>query len=110
MPHANVLDLSVFPAMSRRHSEWARKMVGTSVISTDQIWDTAEDVYDSMPNCKIASAFIQYWRIMGLVIKAGGSNEFVGRLGDENLNTGIRIDVNESAKGMEPSARHPSNK
>ena len=110
MPHANVLDLSVFPAMSRRHSEWARKMVGTSVISTDQIWDTAEDVYDSMPNCKIASAFIQYWRIMGLVIKAGGSNEFVGRLGDENLHTGIRIDFNETAKGMEPSARHPSNK
>ena len=110
MPHANVLDLSVFPAMSRRHSEWARKMVGTSVISTDQIWDTAEDVYDSMPNCKIASAFIQYWRIMGLVIKAGGSNEFVGRLGDENLHTGIRIDFNETAKGMEPSARHPSKK
>ena len=110
MPHANVLDLSVFPAMSRRHSEWARKMVGTSVISTDQIWDTAEDVYDSMPNCKIASAFIQYWRIMGLVIKAGGSNEFVGRLGDENFHTGIRIDFNETAKGMEPSARHPSNK
>ena len=110
MPHANVLDLSVFPAMSRRHSEWARKMVGTSVISTDQIWDTAEDVYDSMPNCKIASAFIQYWTIMGLVIKAGGSNEFVGRLGDENLHTGIRIDFNETAKGMEPSARHPSNK
>ena len=110
MPHTNVLDLSVFLAMSRRHSEWARKMVGTSVISTDQIWDTAEDVYDSMPNCKIASAFIQYWRIMGLVIKAGGSNEFVGRLGDENLHTGIRIDFNETAKGMEPSARHPSNK
>ena len=110
MPHSNVLDLSVFPAMSRRHSEWARKMVGTSVISHNHIWEMALEVYNSMPNCKIASAFIQYWRIMSLVIKSKGSNEFVGRLGKENLHTGIRNDFNETAKGMLPSDRHPSNK
>ena len=33
-----------------------------------------------------------------------------GWVTDENLHTGIRIDFNEAAKGMEPSARHPSNK
>ena len=110
MPHANVLDLSVFPAMSKRHSERARKLVGTSVISTAQIWDMANEVYNAMPNSKIASAFIQYWRTMSHVIKAGGSNEFVGRMGkDKTLHTGIRNDFDETAKGMKPSARHPSN-
>ena len=95
--------------MSRRHQDWARKLVGTSVIGTDQIWAMANEVYNEMPNCKIASAFIQYWRTMAQVIKAGGSNEFVGRSGKDDLHTGIRNDFDETAKGMKPSARHPSN-
>jgi len=51
----------------------------------------------------------QGW-IMGHVIKAGGSNEFVGRMDDgATLHTGIRNDFDETLKGMKPSARHPSN-
>ena len=109
MPHANVLDLSVFPAMSRRHAEWARRLVGTKVLGPDQIWEMANDVWNEIPNSKIASAFIQYYRIMGQVVKAGGGNEFVGRMSKDNLHTGVRKEFDETANGMKPSARHPSN-
>ena len=76
---------------------------------TDQIWEMANDVWNEIPNSKIASAFIQYYRIMGQVVKAGGGNEFVGRMSKDNLHTGVRKEFDETANGMKPSARHPSN-
>ena len=48
MPHINVLDLSVFPAMSRRHSHMVRSLHGTRVVNEeDEIWASAVRVWDA---------------------------------------------------------------
>jgi hypothetical protein len=44
MPHMNVLDLPVFPAMSKRHTTFLREQVGLRVLKEDEIWDAAEIV------------------------------------------------------------------
>ena len=44
MPHLNVLDLSVFPAMSKRHTSLSRERGGLHVLKQDEIWDAAKDV------------------------------------------------------------------
>ena len=107
MPHGNVLDLSVFPAMSRRHQESARKISGCKVLTRDQIWDEANKCWNEIPNCKIARAFVQYWRTMRKVIEVGGSNSFCGR-GGNGLHAGISKDFDDTTNGVKPSPRHPS--
>jgi hypothetical protein len=54
MPHMNVLDLSVFPSMSRRHILKGRDRGGLRVLSEDDIWETALGVWTELPNAKIA--------------------------------------------------------
>ena len=99
MPHANVLDLSVFPAMSRRHCNLIRTTNGLRVASPDEIWKCSIDVWNKLPNEKIASAFVQYWRILGKVIKAKGGNEFVGSGG--NMHCGVSNDFKATKNGLE---------
>ena len=41
MPHMNVLDLAVFPAMSKRHISMCRSQHGLRVLSPDEIWTAA---------------------------------------------------------------------
>jgi len=61
-PHMNVLDLSVFPNMSRRHTQLARDHYGMHVLKENQIFDVAQQVYDDLPSSMIASGFIQAHR------------------------------------------------
>ena len=63
MPHVNVCDLSVFPNMSKRHTQLARDHHGTHVLTEDQIWKAAEEVYKQLPSSKIACGFIQAHRL-----------------------------------------------
>ena len=42
MPHSNVLDLSVFPAISRRHCALVRQRGGLHVLKEDDIWKSAQ--------------------------------------------------------------------
>ena len=58
----NVLDLSVFPNMSRRHTQLARDHYGMHVLKENQIFDVAQQVYDDLPSSMIASGFIQAHR------------------------------------------------
>ena len=78
MPHANVLDLSFFSAMKRRHCNLIRISSGLKVVSSEAIWNCSKEVWDKLPNKKIAAAFIQYWRTLAKVIKSKGNNDFVG--------------------------------
>ena len=55
MPHMNVLDLSVFPCMSKRHCALARRVGGCKVLSEDEIWSAAERVWDGLESAKVAS-------------------------------------------------------
>ena len=82
MPHMNVLDLSVFPCMSKRHTMLSRDREGLKVLTEDQTWDAAEEVWMGLENWKIASACIQAHRIAKKVIVAKGNNDFLGN-GDD---------------------------
>jgi hypothetical protein len=77
MPHMNVLDLSVFPNMSRRHVQLARKRCGLKVLSENEIWAAAKRVWEDLESAKIASGFIQAHQIAKEVIKHEGGNEFL---------------------------------
>ena len=69
MPHMNVLDLAVFPAMSKRHISMCRDQHGLRVLKPDEIWTAAAEVWDELPCHKIAQAFVQANRIAKKVIK-----------------------------------------
>jgi hypothetical protein len=98
MPHMNVLDLSVFPCMSRRHCALARRTGGCKVLSEDHIWSAAEKVWRGLESAKIAAAYVQAHRIAAKVIKNDGSNRFLGAGG--SIHVGIRKDFEETAKGL----------
>jgi hypothetical protein len=98
MPHMNVLDLSVFPNMSRRHIKESRKCDGLKVLSEAEIWENAKMVWNELPNHQVASAYIQAHRIGNKVIKAGGDNNFLGA-GGEGIHTGITQDFSATPNG-----------
>ncbi len=78
MLHMNVLDLSVFPGMSRCHCSLPRDRDGLHVLKEDKIWAAANDVWHQLPSCKIASGLVQAHRIAQKMINASGGNEFLG--------------------------------
>ena len=99
MPHMNVLDLSVFPNMSKRHTQLSRDREGLKVLSEDEIWEAAEKVWRSLPECKIASGYVQAYRIAAKVIAAKGGNSFLGAGG--TIHVGVSGDFNETDNGLE---------
>jgi hypothetical protein len=98
MPHLNVLDLSVFPAMSRRHTALARARGGLCVLKEDEIWAAANQVWNDLPSSKIASGYIQAFRLAKKVIEVRGDNAFLGSSG--SIHVGIRKDFVETATGL----------
>jgi hypothetical protein len=101
MPHMNVLDLSVFPCMSRRHIDKCREVGGLKVLPEDDIWENAELVWNQLPNSKIASGYIQAYRIAEKVIRAKGNNDFLGNgMRSEGIHAGVRDDFFETHNGL----------
>jgi hypothetical protein len=84
--------------MSRRHTEACRETGGSKVLSVDEIWEDTEKVWRDLPNCNIASAYIQAHRIASKVIREKGNNSFCGAGGD--LHCGVRNDSIESEGGL----------
>jgi hypothetical protein len=70
MTHMNVLDLSVFPCMSKGHIQKFRECGGRRVLPEDEIWQNAKDVWNELPNSKVASAYDQAYRIADKIIQA----------------------------------------
>ena len=75
MPHMNVLDLAIFPAISRRHC--ARSVNGVKVLNEDEIWENALSVWQDLPSHKIANVFVLSKEIANKIMKAKGSNDFL---------------------------------
>jgi hypothetical protein len=96
MPHMNVLDLSVFPAMSKRHSGLTRKH-GYSVVSQDVIAKCAEKVFNDFSSATIARSFVTVRHMADKVIAAKGGNEFLA-FGD--LHFGIRATFADTDTGI----------
>jgi len=98
MPHANNLDLVVFPMMSKRHSDLLREY-SNSVASPNMIWESAYKVWSDMPSSKIARGFVLAYRVMQQVIKNKGCNKFLRSGG---LHNSTRKDFPSTATGIEP--------
>ena len=96
MPHANNLDLAVFPSMSKRHSELVANC-GSGVPSTEQIWGSAKSVWNELPSSTIARGFMQFYRILDLVIKHKGDNDF---LQTNEFHTGVTKDYVNTTFGV----------
>lgn len=100
MPHINVLDLAVFPQMSRNHCELVRRRGGMRVLKEDEIWDGAENVWRHMPSCDVARAFVLSYRIAKKIVSVKGDNSFLtGKKG--GLHSNVRKDFKDTEKGIE---------
>jgi hypothetical protein len=72
MPHANNLDLVIFPSMSCKHSELLSEYSNTQALA-EEIWRMA----NNMRHTTIASGFVLTKRIMHQVIKNNCDNTFL---------------------------------
>ena len=57
MPHSNVLDLFVFPVMSKMHG---RRVGHTSVLKCDEIWKHTVDVWKEISSAAQLYLLLQY--------------------------------------------------
>ena len=99
MPHINVLDLAVFPAMSRRHCHLSRSLHGTKVLKEDDIWNVAVEVWKDLPSSKVANAFVLAGRVADKIIASKGSNEFLSGV-KGSITSGVRGDFVELDDGI----------
>ena len=98
MPHINVLDLAVFPCISKRHCSLSRKKGGLHVLKENEIWETALEVWKQLPNCKIARGYALSYRIAQKVIDNEGDNAFLGK--SKGLSSNIKQDFNDTHHGI----------
>ena len=62
-----------------------------------RIWTNAESVWKELPNCNIASGYIQAYRIAKKVIEEKGDNKF---LGFGSIHTNVTTDFYKTDNGM----------
>jgi len=96
MPHANVLDLLVFPKLSRNHGHVMRAAAGRSVAKPADIWKHARAEYLRCDSVDIAKAFVLAYRLMAKVIAANGGNHF---LHEGGVHSGVRDDFKATVDG-----------
>ena len=66
----------------------------------NDIWNCAKEVWDTIPNENIGHTFVQYWRTLSKVIKAKGSNVFVGSGG--TMHCGVSKYFKPTENGVVP--------
>jgi hypothetical protein len=66
----NVLDLSIFPCMSKRPIQKSREWEGRRVLPEDEIWQNAPDAWNEVPISKMASPYVQAYWIADKIIQA----------------------------------------
>jgi hypothetical protein len=95
-PYTNVLDLQVFPAMSKKHSELLQIFSNTQA-DTDRIWKIALEIWKGITSAMIARAFIMAYRIMGKIVETKGDTEWL-KYGTPHCH--VRRDFFDSDKGV----------
>ena len=99
MLHMNNLDLAIFPAMSKWHSELLKEYSG-SVVKQDKIWEAAVEVWKYLPSSTVARGFILAFRIAAKVMQEKGSNSFLKK---GTLHANVQRDFVETATGVKPN-------
>jgi hypothetical protein len=97
-PYTNVLDLQVFPAMSKRHSELLQIFNNTEA-DTDRIWKIALEIWKGISSAMIARAFLLAYRIMGKIIETKGDTDWL-KNGAPHCN--VRRDYVDTDRGVMP--------
>ena len=95
-PYTNVLDLQVFPSMSKRHSELLQIYNNTET-DTDRIWAIAVAIWNGLTSAMIARAFILAYRIMGKIIETKGDTNW---LKDGAPHCNVRRDYQDTDRGV----------
>jgi hypothetical protein len=75
-PYTNVLDLQVFLAMSKKHSELLQIFSNTQA-DTERIWKIALEIWNGITSAMIARAFILAHRIMSKIVETKGDTEWL---------------------------------
>jgi hypothetical protein len=95
-PYTNVLDLQLFPCMSKRHSELLQ-LYCNSEASFDRIWNVAIAVWKSISSAMICRSFVLAYRIMEKIIATNGHNDF---LQDGAPHCNVRRDYVDTERGI----------
>ena len=71
-----MLDLYIFPMMSKRHSE-KLQIYNNTEGNKKQIWDTVRDVWASTSSADVTRSFVLAYRVMELIIRENGNNAWL---------------------------------
>ena len=99
-PYTNVLDLSLFPSMSHRHSAQLQLYNNTEA-TLDKIWKTVEAVWSETSSAEVARAFVLAFRVMRLIIEEEGNNSWLAH-GTPHCN--VRQDYKDTTTGIVPKS------
>jgi hypothetical protein len=91
-PYTNVLDLQVFPAMSKRHSELLQVFS-----NTEAAWKIANGIWNTMTSSMVARAFLLAYRIMGKIVETKGDTDWL-KNGAPHCN--VRRDYADTERGV----------
>jgi hypothetical protein len=97
-PYTNVLDLQMFPAMSKRHSELLQ-LYANNEANAERIWKAAQQVWSSCSSSMVCRAFVHAYRIMQKIIECDGHNDW---LVDGTPHCHIRRDFMDTQHGIAP--------
>jgi hypothetical protein len=97
-PYTDVLDLQMFPAMSKRHSKLLQ-MYSNNEANAERIWKAACQVWKSYSSSMVCRAFIHAYRIMATIIEHDGHNH---RLVDGTPHCNVRRDYVDTKHGITP--------
>ena len=92
------MDLSLFPSMSHRHSAQLQ-MYNNTEATIDKIWKTVENVWNETSSSVVARAFVFAYRVMDVIIKEDGNNDFLSN-GTPHCN--VRRDYKDTTTGIKP--------
>jgi hypothetical protein len=95
-PYTNVLDLQVFPAMSKRHSELLQVHSNTEA-DKERIWKIALAIWHTISSSMVARAFLLAYRIMGKIVETQGDTDWL-KNGAPHCN--VRRDFVDTARGV----------
>jgi hypothetical protein len=98
-----VLDLQLFPAMSKRHSVLLQQYSDAEA-SKDRTWQVAQQVWDNCSSAMVGRAFIHAFRIMKLIMEEKGNNSWLAT-GAPHCN--VRNDFIDTHEGIKPRVKQP---
>jgi hypothetical protein len=97
-PYTNVLDLQVFPAMSKRHSELLQVFINTEA-DKGRSWKVACEIWSTMNSSMVARAFLLAYRIMGMTVTTKGDTDWL-KNGAPHCNVMHRRDFVDTDRGI----------